>query len=91
MISEKHLRRILDEAQIRPHKVRYWLNKKYDKKREEAIRHICHVYRVAPERLAEGELTLSVDEISHSGGKSPLISASLENSGGLCSLESSYL
>jgi putative transposase len=29
MISERHLRRILDEAQIRPHKVRYWLNKKY--------------------------------------------------------------
>ena len=64
MISERHLRRILDEAQIRPHKVRYWLNKKYDKKREEAIRHICHVYRVAPERLAEGELTLSVDEMT---------------------------
>ena len=63
-LSERHLSRILGEAQIRPHKVRYWLNKKSDAQREEAIRHICEVYRKAPERLARGEVTLSVDEMT---------------------------
>ena len=63
-LSERHLSRILGEAQIRPHKVRYWLNKKSDAQREEAIRHICEVYRKAPERLARGEVKLSVDEMT---------------------------
>ena len=63
-ISERHLRRIFDEAQIQPHKVRYWLNVKPDKNRDEFINNICEVYRMAPERLANGELTLSVDEMT---------------------------
>lgn len=63
-ISERHLRRIFDEAQIQPHKVRYWLNIKPDEDREEFIRRICEVYRLAPDRLKDGELTLSVDEMT---------------------------
>jgi len=63
-ISERHLGRVLGEAQIRPHKVRYWLNKKVDDLREAAIRRICQVYEKAPERLAAGEITLSVDEMT---------------------------
>ena len=63
-ISERHLSRILGEAQIHPHKVRYWLNKKVDEQREEAIRHICRVYQKAPERFAQGEVTFSVDEMT---------------------------
>ncbi len=63
-ISERHLRRVLDEAQIQPHKVRYWLNPKKDALREEAIARICEVYRLAPERMERGELTVSVDEMT---------------------------
>ncbi len=63
-ISERHLRRILNEAQIQPHKVRYWLNPKKDSEREAAIAKICEVYQKAAERMAQGELTVSVDEMT---------------------------
>jgi transposase len=63
-ISERHLRRVLDEAQIQPHKVRYWLNPKKDPEREASISNICDVYHKATERMARGELTVSVDEMT---------------------------
>lgn len=63
-ISERHLRRVLNEAQIQPHKVRYWLNPKKDEHREETIKRICEVYRKAAERMTQGELTVSVDEMT---------------------------
>lgn len=63
-ISERHLGRILELADIQPHKVRYWLNIKPDPEREEKIKSICEVYHKAAERLDEGELTISVDEMT---------------------------
>lgn len=63
-ISERQIGRILDEAQIQPHKVRYWLNPKPDESREQSIREICEVYQKAPRRLEAGEVTLSVDEMT---------------------------
>jgi len=63
-ISERHLGRILNLADIQPHKVRYWLNIKPDPDREEKIKSICDVYHKAAERLDQGELTISVDEMT---------------------------
>lgn len=63
-ISERQVRRILSEAQIRPHKSRYWLYPKDSQElREPIIKAICEVYRLAPERYQKGEITLSVDEM----------------------------
>lgn len=63
-LSDRHLHRILTEAQIQPHKVRYWLNPKKDADREEAVANICDAYHKAAQRMQEGELTVCVDEMT---------------------------
>jgi hypothetical protein len=44
--------------------IRYWLTPPVDPQREATIRAICQVYRQAPERLKQGERTISTDELT---------------------------
>lgn len=61
-ISERQVRRILHEADLQPHRVRYWLNGKIDPEKEQKIQSICGVYEQAAAAAAQGEVTFSVDE-----------------------------
>ena len=61
-ISERQVRRILHEADLQPHRVRYWLNAKIDPEKEQKIQSICEVYQQAAAAAAQGEVTFSVDE-----------------------------
>jgi len=61
-ISERQVRRILHEADLQPHRVRYWLNGKVDPEKEQKIQSICDVYQQATTAAAKGEVTFSVDE-----------------------------
>jgi len=45
--------------------VRYWLTPAPDPQADEKIADVCGVYRVAPERAARGERTVSTDELTH--------------------------
>jgi transposase len=65
-ISPRHLDRILSEAELRPHKSRYWLTSK-DKREapaeyQENVEKICEIYRDAPKLAAAGTHVKSVDE-----------------------------
>jgi transposase len=44
--------------------VRYWLTPAADAQRDEKIADVCAVYRLAPERAARGERTVSTDELT---------------------------
>ncbi len=46
-ISVRHVGRILDEADLQPHRNRYWLTSKKDPKKSERITDICSCYRKA--------------------------------------------
>ena len=61
-ISERQVRRILKEADLQPHRVRYWLNSKIDPEKDQKIQSICEVYQQASTVAAQGEVTFSVDE-----------------------------
>jgi len=61
-ISVRHVGRILDQNELRPHKHQYWLNGEPDARKDEKIHVICEVYRKAPARAEQGELTMGVDE-----------------------------
>lgn len=62
-ISPRHIGRILKGNDVRPHKVRYWLNGKPDEKKDEKINDICSIYKRAGESK-EKELIMSVDEMT---------------------------
>lgn len=49
---------------MQPHLKRYWLTKKRDERSEEKTQDICETYALALKRLAEGEVTFSVDEMT---------------------------
>ncbi len=61
-ISVRHVGRILDQNELRPHTHQYWLNGTPDARKDEKIHEICEVYREAPVRAEQGELTMCVDE-----------------------------
>jgi len=63
-ISQRHLKRLLNQTDIQPHRSRYWLNAKSDPHKEEKIRALCALYAQAPQAAARGELTFSVDEMT---------------------------
>jgi transposase len=44
--------------------IRYWLTPPVDPQREATIEAICQVYRQAPERMKQGERTMSTDELT---------------------------
>ena len=64
-ISATHVGRILDEAELQPHRSRYWLNSAATDPVLFALQveTVCATYRDAPKRLAEeGIHTISTDE-----------------------------
>lgn len=63
-ISVRHLGRLLEEADLQPHRCRYWLNAKPDPEKEKKIQAVCHVYQQALEGQSRGEITYSVDEMT---------------------------
>ena len=66
-ISVRHLGRLLDEADLKPHRIRYWLNakEKDDPNFVTEVQFVCATYAVAPElyRLF-GTHTVSTDEMT---------------------------
>lgn len=55
------------EADLKPHRIRYWLTpaaEEADPDREEKIVDVCAVYREAPARVERGERTVSTDEMT---------------------------
>lgn len=63
-ISQRHVGRILDQNDLRPHKCQSWLNGEPDARKDEKIQAICEVYRQAMARAQVGEFTFSLDEKS---------------------------
>lgn len=63
-ISERHVERLLAEADLKPHQIRYWLTRSGDELFDVKITAICEVYLSAQERAKLGERTLSTDEMS---------------------------
>ena len=63
-ISARSVGRLLQEANLKPHRSRYWLNAKPDPQFEEKCHDICETYRLAPERAAAGAKTISCDEMT---------------------------
>lgn len=66
-ISTRHLGRLLDEADLKPHRVRYWLNakEKADPDFVTDVQYVCATYAAAPglyEKL--GTHTVSTDEMT---------------------------
>jgi len=61
-ISTSEIGRILQEASIRPHKSRYWLNAKADERKDERIADICATYQLAS--TTPDELVISYDEMT---------------------------
>jgi len=61
-ISTSEIGRILQEASIRPHKSRYWLNSKADERKDERIADICATYQSA--LIKSDQLVISYDEMT---------------------------
>lgn len=63
-ISERTIRRMLQEVDLRPDRIKYWENPTIDDKAafESRVREICELYQSAPEMLAAGKRVVCVDE-----------------------------
>ena len=62
-ISERHIGRILDDADLQPHRNRYWLNSKKDPKKKERITDICACYSDAQQNPSNA-VYYSIDEMT---------------------------
>jgi DDE superfamily endonuclease len=60
-MSRSTLWRILEEADLKPHKSVYWLNS-HDPDFDAKAQDICRLYRDAPRRYQQGRLVISCDE-----------------------------
>ena len=58
-ITRRSVGRFLDEADLQPHRIRYWLTPKPDEQFEEKCACICDTYQKALEREKHGEKTIS--------------------------------
>jgi hypothetical protein len=66
-ISARHLGRLLNEADLKPHRIRYWLNakEKDDPGFATAVQFVCATYHAAPELYRQvGTHTVSTDEMT---------------------------
>jgi transposase len=66
-ISVRHLGRLLDEADLKPHRIRYWLNakEKEDPDFLPQVQLVCATYAEAPERYQQFHThTISTDEMT---------------------------
>ena len=60
-MSRSTIQRILNEAELRPHKSRYWLTS-HDADFEAKVLDVCQLYLDAPVLYQRGELVICVDE-----------------------------
>lgn len=63
-ISPRHVGRLLEEAQIKPHQSRYWLTPPLDDEFEAKAQNISNLYITAIERAVVGERTVCIDEMT---------------------------
>jgi transposase len=63
-ISPDSIERFLREADLKPHRVRGWLNTPRDAQSDQKCRDVCETYRLAPDRAAVGIETRSIDEMT---------------------------
>ncbi len=63
-ISQRQVKRFLDEADLKPHKIEYWLNPKIDDedKFRENVKEICDLYHSTPNLDKQGVHVVSTDE-----------------------------
>ena len=63
-ISPRHAGRLLKEADIKPHQIRYWLTPGDDDQFAEKVSDINTVYKQAPDLAEKGEKVVSNDEMT---------------------------
>ena len=63
-ISVRHVGRLLEEAQLKPHQTRYWLTPPLDDEFDTKVGNINDLYISAIERHENGERTISIDEMT---------------------------
>jgi len=63
-ISQRSVGRILNEADLKPHRVRYWLTPKPDPEFAEKVARICRIYAEAISAARAGRRTVSIDEMT---------------------------
>ncbi len=64
-ISPRHVGRLLEEADIKPHLIRYWLTPpKDDPHFDTKVININNLYTTAQQRAMDGERTMSTDEMT---------------------------
>ena len=64
-ISPRHVGRILDEADLKPHRSRYWLNNERDKDPQAfdaEVKPVCNLYAVASSLHQQGAHLICLDE-----------------------------
>ena len=63
-ISPRSVGRMLDEADLKPHRCRYWLNTDPDDPEtfNQEVATVCQLYQKAPQLHQEGVITVSTDE-----------------------------
>lgn len=63
-ISQRQVKRVLDGADLKPHKSDYWLNPNIDDRQafEVQVKYICDLYKRAKELYAKGIRLVSTDE-----------------------------
>ena len=59
-ISTRHVGRLLDEADLQPHRIRYWLTPEKDGKYDQKVADICNLYKTALERYLKKKRKQSV-------------------------------
>lgn len=60
-ISFRHVGRLLEEAELKPHQSRYWLTPPVDEEFDTKLENITTLYTSAIERNQNGERTISID------------------------------
>ena len=63
-ISVRHVGRLLEEAEVKPHQSRYWLTPPEDAEFDAKVEDITGLYMSAIERHLQGERTISIDEMT---------------------------
>lgn len=63
-ISRRHVGRLLDEADLQPHRIQYWMTPQFDEQFDTQVADISSLYIRAPELAKQGERIISTDEKS---------------------------
>jgi transposase len=59
-ISTRHVGRLLDEPDLKPHQIRYWLTPSDDEDFDEKVRNISELYITVPERAKHEDLDIDL-------------------------------